>query len=413
MVTRASGQGEEIFAGLDVGAYSIKCVVAEHKADGAVDILGTGCAASAGIRDGMVNHRGQLAQAIRKAVEEAALMSGCDISSVHVAIGGPHLSGRPSFGLSRIQGEKVSAHDVAGALALARAVKMEPGYEVLHTIPREYVIDGQGGITRPEGMPGVRLEVNAHLIIGVQSLVAEVDASCLEAGLEVLDFVFAPLAAAETLLRPEERELGVVLVDIGGSTTDVTVFQGGALLHTSAIPVGGEHVTSDVRDCLHTPTVDAERLKHEGGCALTHMVDPDEEIEVPGAGGRRARNIRRALLCEIIEARMAEILAIVAADLREGGFEDGLPGGVVLTGGSTTMPGVIELTEEVLGMPTTRGEPHAVTGLVDAVRSPRYATGCGLVRCAALAALRPWETTPWREEEVSFWSRIFKKKGGR
>ncbi|MFN3201776.1 MAG: cell division protein FtsA [Bradymonadia bacterium] len=394
-------KNDAIIAGLDVGAHSIKCVVAELKADDTVEILGTGCQPCAGIREGLVHDRDLLAQAIQKTVDEAGLMAGCEIGSVWVAVSGSRMTGRKSTGLSRITGGRVNAQHVEQALDLAQAVKLPPEHAIMHVIPRGYSIDEGGFVAAPHGMPGVRLEVDAHLIVGHTALTAEIEASCAQAGIAVEDFVYAPLAAAEFLLKPEDRELGVVLLDIGGSTTHVAVFKEGGLLHTSNIPVGGEHVTSDVRDCLHTPTVEAERLKRDWGCAMTSLIEPQAEIEIPGAGGRRPRVVKQAMLCEIIEARVAEILAIVADDLASGGFVDGLPGGVVLTGGGADMKGVVELTEDVLGMQTSAGAPHAITGLVDVVRNPRYATGSGLVKCGTLTT--PKWVNPRRQIQTPSW----------
>lgn len=399
-----------ILAGLDIGACTIKCVVAEASAGDVVEILGTSAVESAGVRDGLVRDRAALSEAIRRGVDEAGLMAGCEIRDVWIAVDGLHMRGTPSHGLSRIGGRddprgKVTAEDIESALDLAQAVKVEPGHEVLHVIPGTYTVDGQGGFSHPEGMPGVRLEVDVHLIIGDGAVVGDLRESCALAGLNVLDHVYAPLAAAETLLDPRDRELGVVLIDIGGRTTSVTVFKDQGVLHSSIIPVGGEHVTSDVRDCLHIPTVEAERLKRESGCAMASLIDPQEMVEIPGAGGRRPRPGRRAMLCEIIEARVAEIMSIVASDLQMGGFVDGLPGGVVLTGGAVAMTGVVELTRDTLGMPAVLGMPRAMTGPAEILSDPLYATSCGLVQCGARQAPLRW-LNPQPPEVAGWWSKM-------
>jgi cell division protein FtsA len=398
---------EEIVASLDLGTSSIKCVVGCKHGKEEVDVIGTGTAPSNGLRDGLVASRSEVVASIRAAVEEAEMMAGCDIREVYASISGRHIESFNSDGMVRIADGQVGTEDVAGVIDVAQAVRIPPDKEVLHVVPREYLIDGERAGQRPLGMPGVRLEVRAHLVIGAATSVAAIESCCRDAGLRVEDVILSSLAQAEALLTPQAKELGVVLVDVGGGTTDIAVFQGGTIVHSAVIPVGGEHITADVHDCLHTPTVEAERLKQAHGCALANLVEDHEEVDVPGAGGRKPRVIKRKLLCEIIEARVDEIFKMVQGDLEEAGFVDGLPGGVVLTGGTANMAGMSELAEQVLSMPAVQGQPHGVEGLVDVVRNPRYATGTGLVLCGAHDRSRAWFGQRGRRPAPRGWSRAF------
>ncbi len=399
---------EEIVASLDLGSSSVKCVVGSKDDNGEIDIIGTGTAPASGLRDGLVTHRGEVVAAIRAAVEEAEMMAGCDIFDVFASISGRHIESFNSDGMVRIGNGQVTPEDVTAVIDVAQAVRIPPDKEVLHVIPHEYVIDGERSVPRALGMPGVRLEVRAHVVIGAASSVAALESLCKDAGLRVEDVILSSLAQAEALLTPQARELGVVLVDVGGGTTDVAVFQGGTIVHSAVIPVGGEHITGDVHDCLHTPRAEAERLKQAHGCALQSLVEDHEEVDVPGAGGRKPRVIKRKLLCEIIEARVDEIFKMVQADLEEAGFVDGLPGGVVLTGGTANMAGMSELAEQVLSMPAVQGQPHGVEGLVDVVRNPRYATGTGLVLCGAHERSRDWFGQRGRRPAPRGWSRALR-----
>lgn len=400
---------EEIFAGLDLGTSGIKCVVGSRHGSArndpeAVQVIGTGTAPSTGLRGGLVTNRDDLIRGIRAAVHEAELMAGCDIGEVFVSISGDHITTRNSLGMVRIAHGEVSAEDITRVIDMAEAVRLPVDKEVLHVIPRAYVIDEQAVVADPLGVAGVRLEVRAHLVIGAACSTAALVSCCEGAGLSVVDVVLASLAQAEVLLTPQARELGVVLIDIGGGTTDVAVFQRGTIAHSAVLPVGGDHITADVHECLHTPTVEAERLKQTHGCALASLVEDRAEVDVPGAGGRRPRIIKRKLLCEIIEARVEEILKLVQEELETAGFVDGLPAGVVLTGGTANMPGIGELVEQVLSMPAVQGQPHGVGGLVDVVRDPRFATATGLMLCGANERHKSWFGTRTRRPPQRRWA---------
>ena len=290
----------------------------------------------------------------------------------------------------RIQNGKVEQADIEAVIDMARAVRLPPDKEVLHVIPQGYVIDGQPGISRPLGMSGVRLEVRAHLIIGCTTNTLAFEACCEAANLRVVDIILAPLAQAEALLSPQSRDLGVVLIDIGGDTTDIAIFYDGAIVHSAMLPLGGDHITADIKDCLNTPTVEAEHLKQMHGAVVDSEADADETVEVPGVGGRRPREIKRTHLCEIIDARTEEMLKLVFDELHQIGFHEGLPGGVVLTGGTANLRGLPELTEQILGMQAAVSKPNGLSGLVSVVDNPRYATATGLVLCGLNERQKQW-----------------------
>jgi len=396
-----------IVAGLDLGTNAVKCVIGVRHDDGQIDIIGTGTHPALGLKAGTVCDSEQAVASIRSAVEEAELMAGCEIKETYVSVSGRHLESFNSHGMVRIRTGVVDTDDVRDCIDMARAVKLPPDKLILHAVPQSFIIDGQAGITRPVGVEGVRLEVQAHLIIGDLPAIKVLEQCIKQAKLRVVDLILAPLAQAEALLSPQGRDLGVVLVDIGGDTTDIAVFDGGQIVHSTVLPIGGQHVTSDIKDCLNTPTVEAEHLKQAHGCALAERVGEDETVSVPGVGGRKPREIERTLLCQIIEARVEEILRLVTDELRELGYGDGLPGGVVLTGGTANLDGIVQLTEQVMGMPAARAEPKGLHGLVDVVRNPRYATGTGLVLCGVNRRDVQWFSSRLPRVRRSTWTRIF------
>lgn len=396
-----------IVAGLDLGTNAVKCVIGVRHDDGQIDIIGTGTHPATGLKAGTVCDSEQAVTSIRAAVEEAELMAGCEIKEIYVSVSGRHLESFNSHGMVRIRSGTVDTDDVRACIDMARAVKLPPDKTILHAVPQSFIIDGQAGITRPVGVEGVRLEVHAHLIIGDVPALKTLEQCIKQAKLRVIDMILAPLAQAEALLSPQGRDLGVVLIDIGGDTTDIAVFDGGQIVHSTVLPLGGQHVTSDIKDCLNTPTVEAEHLKQAHGCALAELVDEEQTVSVPGVGGRKPREIERSLLCQIIEARVEEILRLVTEELHQLGYGDGLPGGVVLTGGSANLAGIVQLTEQVMGMPAAKAEPKGLHGLVDVVRNPRYATGTGLVLCGVNRRDVQWFSTRGPKVRRSTWSRIF------
>jgi len=364
--------------GLDVGTWKVGVVVAEVGSDG-VEITGIGTQPSTGLRKGTVVNIDATVEAIRKAVEEADLMAGCEIRSVVVGSAGSQLKGFNSHGVVAVKSREVSAGDVERVLEAARAVALPTDREVLHVLPQEFIVDDQDGIKDPLGMSGVRLEARVHIVTGAVTAGQNLIRCCNKAGLQVEDVLGGPLAAAEAVLTPEERELGVALIELGGGTTSVIAFQGGAIRHTAVLGVGGGHVTTDLAAALRTPFGDAEKLKQTYGGALSTSVTDDASIEVAGLGGRPSTRLALHELAEIVEARAEETLALVRSELERAGCAHGLTAGVVLTGGGSVLGGMPQLAERVFRTPVRLGTPLHLHGLVDVVASPMYSTAVGLV----------------------------------
>jgi cell division protein FtsA len=318
-------------------------------------------------------------ESIRKAVEEAELMAGCEIGRVMVSIDGSHLRGFNSHGIVAVKNREVSVGDVERVLDAARAVALPMDREVLHVLPQEFIVDDQDGIHEPVGMSGVRLEARVHIVTGAVSSAQNLMKCCRRVGLNATDVFAGCLAAAESVLTPEEKELGVALVDIGAGATDLLVYQSGSVRHTAVLALGGDHVTKDVAAGLRTSMAEAEKLKQRHGCAVEAAVSREQTIEVPGVGGREPRLVRRQILAKIIEPRLDEILTLVAEEMTRVGCGEGLASGVVLTGGSAIIEGAAALAERVFKTPVRIGNPLQIGGLVDAVNSPMYSTAVGLV----------------------------------
>ncbi|HSF04393.1 MAG TPA: cell division protein FtsA [Methylomirabilota bacterium] len=366
--------------GLDVGTTKICAVIAEANAAHGIDIVGVGAAASRGLRKGVVVNIDSTVEAIRQAVAEAEQMAGVEVSGVYAGVAGGHIRGVNSRGAVTVSGKEreVSPADVQRAVETARAITLPQDREIIHVLPQAFVVDDQDGIREPVGMSGTRLEVEVHIVTGAVSSIHNVIRSVNRAGLTVHDIVLEPLASAEAVLSPDEMELGVVLVDMGGGTTDLAFFRDGAVWHSAILPLGGDHVTNDIAVGLRAPVGDAEDLKRRYGCALTSLVSAEETIDVPSMGGRKPRQLSRQILSEIIQPRMEEIITLVAREMAKLGFQDAATAGVVVTGGSALMEGVPELAEAVFDLPVRRGLPETVGGLADVVKSPIYATGVGL-----------------------------------
>jgi cell division protein FtsA len=364
--------------GLDVGTYKIGVIVAEV-ADGGAEVVGIGTAASRGLRKGVVNNMEKTVEAIRRAVEEAELMAACEIRSVIAGSAGSHIKGFNSHGVVAVRNREVAPGDVERVVDAARAVALPTDQEVLHVLPQEFIVDDQDGIREPVGMAGVRLEARVHIVTGAISAGQNLIKCCNRAGLHVRDVLAGPLAAAEAVLTPEERELGVALLDLGAGTTDVVVYQAGAIRHTAVLPVGGGHVTSDVAAALCTPPAEAEYLKQRHGSALAAVTPHDDKIEVPGLGGRPPQHVSRRALADVIEPRVEEMLALARTELERAGCLESLASGVVLTGGGAVLEHMTVLAERVFRTPVRLGVPLHLTGLVDAVASPMYSTAVGLV----------------------------------
>ena len=372
-------RSENIVVGLDVGTTKVCAIIGEVNEDGMVDIIGLGASPSRGLRRGVVVNIDQTVASIRKAIDDAELMAGCRAETVYAGISGGHIKGINSHGVIAIKSREVTAVDVARVIDAARAVAIPTDREVLHILPQEFMVDDQEGIKEPIGMAGVRLEAKVHIVTGAVSAAQNIVRCALRSGLRVSDLVLQQMAAAEAVLSPDERELGVALVDIGGGTTDVAVFSEGAILHTSVIPVGGDQLTNDIAVGLRTPMVEAEHIKKKYGCALGSLVDKDETVTVPGVGGRQPRILSRAVLADITEPRMEEILGLARRELDRHNLLSAIASGIVLTGGSVVVEGACELAEQLFDVPVRLGYPAGISGLVDVVNSPVYATGVGLV----------------------------------
>ena len=372
------GKKDSLVVGLDIGTTKICAVVGEITND-QVDIIGLGTFPSKGLRKGVVVNIESTVQSIKKAVEEAELMAGCHITSVYAGIAGGHIKGINSHGVIAVKNREIGPNDVKRVIDAASAVAIPMDREVIHIIPQEYIVDDQDGIKDPVGMSGVRLEGRVHIITGAITSAQNIVKCANRAGLNVDDIVLEQLGSSEAVLTPEEKELGVAIIDIGGGTTDLVIFANGAIKHTAIFSLAGSHVTNDISMGLRTPVDEAEKIKIRYGCSLTSMVRKDETIEVPSVGGRKPRVLSRQTLAEIIEPRVEEILALVQNEIVRMGFSNLIASGVILTGGSAILEGMPELAEQIFNLPVRRGAPVGVGGLVDLVSSPIYATGVGLV----------------------------------
>ena len=370
---------KKLIVGLDIGTSKVVAIVCEITDDGEVEVIGLGSHPSKGLKKGVVVNIESTVNSIQRAVEEAELMAGCQIHSVYAGIAGSHIKSLNSHGIVAIKDKEVTQGDVARVIDAARAVAIPADQRILHVIPQEFVIDNQDGIKEPVGMSGVRLEAKVHMVTGAVSAAQNIIKCVKRCGLEVDDIILEQLASSYSVLTEDEKELGACLVDIGGGTTDIAVFTHGAIRHTAVIPIAGDQVTSDIAVALRTPTQHAEDIKVRYGCALTQVARPDESIEVPSVGDRPPRRLARQTLAEVIEPRYEELFNLVQAELRRSGLEDMIAAGIVLTGGSAKMEGVVDLAEEVFHIPVRLGSPQHVTGLVDVIRNPIYATGVGLL----------------------------------
>lgn len=369
-----------LVVGLDIGTTKVCAIVSEMNGGGVVDIIGVGHSPSRGLRKGVVVNIESTVDSIRRAIEDAELMAGAEIRSAFVGIAGGHIKGINSRGVIAVSGKnrEVTQQDIERVIDAAKAVALPVDREVIHVLPQEFMIDDQGGIKEPLGMCGTRLEAEVHIVTGAVASAQNIIKCANKAGLEVQDIVLQQLASSEATLSPEEKELGCILVDVGGGTTDVAVFVEGSIYHTSVLAVGGDMLTNDIAIGLRTPHPEAESLKRKYGCALASMSRPEEKIEVPSVGGRRPRVLARQTLCEIIQPRLEELFMLVDHEVRRAGYAGRVNGGVVVTGGSSIMEGVPELAEQVFDMPVRRGVPRGVGGLTDVISSPMYATGVGL-----------------------------------
>lgn len=370
---------KNLVVGLDIGTSKIVCIVSEITPDGRLEVIGMGSSPSRGLRRGVVVNIESTVNAIQRALEEAELMADCKIREVYTGIAGSHIKSFNSHGMVAIKDKEIGQLDVDRVVETARAVNIPMDQQILHTIPQEFVVDGQEDVSDPLGMSAIRLEVKVHIVTGAVSAAQNIIKCVRRCGLEVADLVLQPLASAMAVLTEDEKELGVCLVDIGGGTTDIAVFTDGAIRHTAVIAVAGDQVNNDIAVALRTPPKEAEDLKIQHGCALRQLADAREMIEVPGIGDRPPRTLSRQTLAEFIEPRMEELYSLVQAELRRSGFEELLSSGIVITGGTAAMQGMVELGEEVFHMPVRLGYPRYEGGLSDVMHNPRYATAVGLL----------------------------------
>ena len=392
---------DEMVVGLDIGTTKICSIVGEVSDEG-IDIIGIGSHPSKGLRKGVVVNIESTVSSIRKAVEEAELMAGCEITSVYAGIAGGHIKSLNSHGIVAIKNKEVGSADVDRVIDAAQAVSIPLDREVIHVIPQQFIVDDQDGVRDPVGMSGVRLEAKVHIVTGAVTSAQNIIKCCNRAGLNVNDILLQQLAASEAALSTDEKELGVVLVDIGGGTSDIAIYSGGSVIHTSVLTLGGNHLTNDIAVGLRTPAHEAERIKLKYGCATAGLVHKDETIEVPSVGGRNPRVLSRQILAEIVEPRMEEIFTLVQQEVSRSGCEDMVAAGVVLTGGTSIMEGVPELAEQIFNLPVRRGVPKGIGGLVDVVRSPMYATGVGLVLMGSTSA----ESKRFKVKDRNIYSKV-------
>jgi len=401
-----SGQDKRMIVGLDIGTSKVVAIVGEVGVDGEIEVVGIGSNPSKGMKKGVVVNIESTVQSIQRAIEEAELMAGCQIHSVYVGIAGSHVRSLNSHGIVAIRDREVYVADLERVIDAAQAVAIPADQKVLHILPQEYVIDNQEGIKEPMGMSGVRLEAKVHLVTCAVNAAQNIEKCIRRCGLEVEEIILEQLASSYSVLTEDERELGVCLVDIGGGTTDIAIFTEGSIRHTGVIPIAGDQVTNDIAMALRTPTQHAEEIKIKYACALTQLAGADETIKVPSVGDRPPRDLSRQALAEVVEPRYDELFTLIQAELRRSGFEDMIPAGIVLTGGTSKMEGVVELAEEIFHMPVRIGYPQTIKGLTDIIRNPIYATGAGLLQYGIAHAEDIGSTTRTTNPGESLFGRV-------
>jgi cell division protein FtsA len=373
---------KDVIVGLDIGTSKVLALVGELTPEDTIEVIGMGSQPSRGLKKGVVVNIESTVQSIQRAIEEAELMADCEINSVYAGIAGSHVRSLNSHGVVAIRNREVTQADVEQVIEAAKAVAIPADQRILHVLPQEFIVDGQESIRDPIGMSGVRLEAKIHIVTGADSAAQNIIKCVQRCGLAVEDVVLEQLASSLAVLTEDERELGVCLVDVGGGTTDIAVFCGGAIRHTAVIPIAGDQVTNDIAVSMRTPTQYAEDIKLRYACALSQLANPDESIEVPSVGDRPARRLARQTLAEIVEPRYEELFNLIREELRRSGFEELIAAGLVLTGGSARMEGAIELAEEIFHVPVRLGVPVQVDGLGEVIRNPIYSTGVGLLQFA-------------------------------
>lgn len=401
-----ASDNNNLIVGLDIGTSKVVAIVGEVNSGGELEIIGIGSHRSTGLKKGVVVNIESTVQSIQRAIEEAELMAGCEIHSVYAGIAGSHINSMNSHGIVAIKDREVMSQDVDRVIDAAQAVAIPADQQILHILPQEYLIDSQEGVKEPMGMSGVRLEAKVHLITCAVNAAQNIEKCIKRCGLDVEDIILEQLASSYSVLTDDERELGVCLVDIGGGTTDIAIFTEGSIRHTGVIPIAGDQVTNDIAMALRTPTMHAEEIKIKYACALAKLTGADETIQVPSVGDRPARSLSRQALAEVVEPRYDELFTLIQAELRRSGYEDLVAAGIVLTGGTSKMEGVIELAEEIFHMPVRLGWPQNMRGLADIVANPIYATGVGLLQYGMKQQGKNINTSVQRDREESVMSKI-------
>lgn len=372
-------EDKNLIIGLDIGTSKIVTIVAELLPDGTTKVIGLGQHPSRGLKKGVVVNIDSTMQSIQRSIEEAELMANCKINTVFTGIAGSHVKSLNSHGMVKIKDSEVMQMDVDRVVETARAIALPADQQILHILTQEFIIDGQEGVREPMGMSGLKLEVKVHIVTGAVAAAQNIVKCIKRSGLDVSDLILQPLASSNAVLTEDEKELGVCLVDIGGGTTDIAVFESGSIRHTAVISIAGDQITNDIAVAFRTPTQSAEEIKVKYGCANARLADEIEVLEVPGVDGREARKLSLQGLAMVIEPRVDELYELVLQELRRSGMEEMIASGIVITGGSSMMRGMIELGEEIFHMPVRLGMPRYVDGLLGVINNPRYATGVGLV----------------------------------
>ena len=393
-----------MIVGLDIGTSKVVAIVGSVSNDGDLEIVGIGTHKSIGLKKGVVVNIESTVHSIQRAVEEAELMAGCQIDSVYAGIAGSHISSLNSHGIVAIKDREVFTQDVDRVIDAAQAVAIPADQKILHILPQEYLIDNQEGVREPLGMSGVRLEAKVHLVTCAVNAAQNIEKCIKRCGLDVDDIILEQLASSYSVLTDDEKSLGVCLVDIGGGTTDIAIFTDGSIRHTKSIPIAGDQVTNDIAMALRTPTAHAEQIKIKYACALAKLPGADETIKVPSVGDREPRELSRQALAEVVEPRYDELFTLVQAELRRSGYEDLVAAGIVLTGGTSKMEGVVELAEEIFHMPVRLGAPQNIRGLSDIVNNPIYSTGVGLL-FYGMKQQEGRSVQTNRNQSVSWWSK--------
>lgn len=396
----------KLIVGLDIGTSKVLAIVGEVNAEGEVEIIGYGHHPATGMRKGVVANIEETVTAIQRAVEEAELMAGCQIYSVYAGIAGAHINSFNSHGVVAVRDGEVDEGDVERVIESAKAVAIPNDQTILHVLPQEFIIDGQEGIRQPIGMNGIRLEANLHMVTASQSSAKNIEKCIRRCGLEVDDIILEQLASCESVLTDDEKELGVCLVDIGGGTTDIAVYSEGAVRHTAVIPVAGDQITNDIAIAVRTPMQSAEDIKKRYACALRQLAPADESIEVQSVGDRPTRKLSKQSLADVVEPRVEELFELIRTDLRRNGYEHLIRSGIVLTGGSSKMDGMIELAEEIFHVPVRLGMPKYLGGLSEVVKNPIYSTGVGLVQFGHVNQSLSKQSTQKESRFSVFWQRL-------